>query len=204
MDEQGRSHYKLCPALGFDLGMYKVAARNKIGQTITRARILFGMTPDEPDSPEATQISDTEVLLTWKQPRYDGNSPVICYSLQYKLADDLEWKTQARNIDHEFYLLGGLEPLKSYHFRLAAKNAIGWSDQGVPSPVVTTKATGSPKIEISLAMRHLQQITDSGEEPEPEVQPTLDYKIEDDPIQWTDENAENFYDIISEISRFKV
>lgn len=179
--------------------MYKVVARNKIGQTVTRARILFGMVPDEPDSPEASQTSDTEVLLVWKQPKHDGNSPVICYSLQYKLADDLEWITQARNIDHEFYLLAGLEPLKSYHFRLAAKNAIGWSEQGVPSPVVTTKATGTPKIEISLAMRHLQQITDSGEEPEPESQMIYDYNVENEPIEWLNDNAENHYDIISEV-----
>lgn len=123
--------------------MYKVVARNKIGQTVARARVLFGMVPDAPDSPEASQISDTEILLVWKQPRHDGNSPVICYSLQYKLADDLEWTTQATNIDHEFYLLSDLGPLKSYHFRLAAKNSIGWSEQGVASTVFTTKATGN-------------------------------------------------------------
>lgn len=122
--------------------MYKVVARNKIGQTIARTRVLMGLVPDAPDSPQATQVSDTEVLLTWKQPKFDGNSPVLCYSLQYKLADDMEWTEKANNIDHEFYLVSGLEPLKTYIFRLAAKNAMGWSEQGVASEVVTTKATG--------------------------------------------------------------
>lgn len=78
-DAEGRSHYRLSPALAFDQGMYKIVARNKIGQTITRTRVVLGLVPDEPDSPEASQVSDTEVLLLWKQPKHDGNSPVICY-----------------------------------------------------------------------------------------------------------------------------
>lgn len=78
-DADGRSHYRLLPALAFDQGMYKVVARNKVGQTITRTRVVLGLVPDEPDSPEASEVSDTEVFLQWKQPKHDGNSPVICY-----------------------------------------------------------------------------------------------------------------------------
>ncbi|CAG9815907.1 unnamed protein product [Phaedon cochleariae] len=145
-DEDGRSHFRLTPALSFDQGLYKVVARNKIGQTIARTRIVLGLVPDEPDSPEASQISDDEILLT----------------LEYKLADDSEWVKKADNIDHEFYLVNGLESNKSYIFRLAAKNSIGWSDAGVPSAPIMTKPSGTPKIQLSKAMRHLQQITDSG------------------------------------------
>lgn len=181
--------------------MYKVVARNKIGQTIARTRILMGLVPDEPDSPEATQVSDTEVFLIWTQPRFDGNSPVLCYHLQYKLADDLEWIDLAKNIDHEFYLVSGLEPLKNYIFRLAAKNKIGWSDQGVPSGVISTKATGSPKVQISQAMLHLQQITDSGKEVESDIKVELDYSIEGQPIEWIQGNAQENYEYISEISK---
>lgn len=54
-----------------------------------------------------------------------------------------------------------------------------------------------------MAMRHLQQITESGEEPEPEVHMEHDYSVETEPIQWTSGNAEEHYDIISEISRYK-
>lgn len=122
--------------------MYKVVARNKVGQTIARTRIVLGQVPDEPDSPEAAEVSDTEVLLTWKQPKFDGHSTVICYRLEYKLADDTEWSKKADNIDHEFYLVSGLEPGKGYIFRLSAKNSIGWSEAGVPSSVIATKAPG--------------------------------------------------------------
>lgn len=47
--------------------------------------------PSSPDSPEASEVSDTEVLLRWKQPKDDGNSPVLCYNLQYKEAGKRKW-----------------------------------------------------------------------------------------------------------------
>uniref|UniRef100_A0A6P7G166 Obscurin isoform X7 n=1 Tax=Diabrotica virgifera virgifera TaxID=50390 RepID=A0A6P7G166_DIAVI len=202
-DADGRSHFKLTPALNFDQGLYKVVARNKIGQVVSRTRIVLGLVPDEPDSPEAQQMSDTEILLTWKQPRFDGNAAVICYSLEYKAADELDWIKKADNIDHEFYLISGLESNKSYIFRLAAKNSIGWSDPGVPSAPVTTKPSGSPKIQLSKAMLHLQQLTDSGKEVDEESKTRLDYKLESSPVEWEDSNVQQEYNFISEIARGK-
>ncbi|XP_063930937.1 obscurin isoform X4 [Zophobas morio] len=201
IDELGRSHLRFTPALAFDQGTYKVVARNKLGQTIARARIVYGSTPEEPDSPEASQVSDTEVFLTWKQPRFDGNSPVLCYSLDYKLADDVDWTTKADNIDHEFYLLRGLTPNTSYMFRLAARNAIGWSDYGVPTGLVKTKGEGAQKIHLSPAVQHLQQITDSGLPIEIEPVSYPDYATETQPIEWQDSNAQENYNLISEVSR---
>ncbi|KRT81300.1 Fibronectin domain-containing protein, partial [Oryctes borbonicus] len=200
-DEEGRSHIKFTPALSFDIGLYKVVARNKIGQTVARTRIVIGLIPDEPDSPEATQTSSTEALLTWKQPKFDGHAPVQCYSLQYKKADDTEWTEQANNIDHEFYLMTGLEPGTSYVFRLSAKNSIGWSEPGVASEVVVTKPPGAPKIQLSKAMAHLQQITDSGQEPQADPYSRPNYKTEAEPVEWTSGNAQDYYEFISEISR---
>jgi Fibronectin type III domain. len=48
--------------------------------------VVLASVPSAPDSPEAAEISDTEVLLRWKQPKDDGNSAVLCYNLQYKEA----------------------------------------------------------------------------------------------------------------------
>lgn len=202
-DEIGRSHLKLCPALSFDQGMYKVVARNKIGQTVARTRIVVGLTPDEPDSPEAAQVSDTEILLTWKQPKFDGNSPVLCYRLDYKLADDMEWTKKADNIDHEFYLMKGLQPNKTYLFRLAAKNNMGWSELGVTSAPISTKDAGVPLIQFSKAMQHLQQITDSGHEVKMEEKIYPDYAVEAKPVEWQYKNPEDEFTFISEISRWE-
>ncbi|CAH0545687.1 unnamed protein product [Brassicogethes aeneus] len=200
-DDDGRSHYKLSPALAFDQGMYKVVARNKVGQTIARTRIVLGLVPDEPDSPEATEVSDTEILLHWKPPKNDGNSTVVCYKLEYKLSDEMEWIKKADNIDHEFYLMKGLEPSRSYIFRLSAMNAIGWSDAGVPSAAIQTKIDGSSKIKLNTAMQHLQQITDGGNPVEVERNMKHVYTVETNPVEWENANIEGNYNVISEIFR---
>ncbi|XP_047985115.1 obscurin isoform X1 [Leguminivora glycinivorella] len=204
-DEEGRSTIKFEPAMHHDIGFYKVVARNKVGQTVARTRIVEATTPDAPDSPQYADISDTEVLLRWKQPKYDGNSPVICYNLQYKEGDSIEWRDVASNIDHEFYVLRDLKPNTSYQFRLASRNRIGWSDKGIPTNLVKTKESGAPKIEVTKAMRHLQQITESGQEVVlDEERPKLNYDTEENPIEW--ESSDKFterYSFISELWRGK-
>ncbi|KAK5640122.1 hypothetical protein RI129_010933 [Pyrocoelia pectoralis] len=202
-DQENRTHFKLRPALGFDVGMYRIVARNKVGQTIARTRIVYGTVPDAPDSPEATQISDDEILLTWKPPKSDGNSHVLCYSLEYKLAEDTDWIKKADNIDHEFYLMSALQQDTKYMFRLAAKNGVGWSEKGVTSAAISTSRVGSPKIRLTTAMKHLQQITDSGQPIEEEIMQRPDYKLEMSPVDWTNGNAIDHYEVISEISRGK-
>ncbi|XP_060806138.1 obscurin isoform X2 [Amyelois transitella] len=204
-DEDGRSTLKFEPAMHHDIGYYKVVARNKVGQTVARTRIVEATTPDAPDSPAAAEVSDTEVLLRWKQPKYDGNSPVVCYSLQYKAGDSVEWITAAENIDHEFFLVKNLNPDTSYQFRLLSRNRIGWSDKGIPTQLVKTKNTGAPKIEMTKAMKHLQQITESGQEIVlDEDRPKLDYGTEEKPIEWDTSDAfTERYSFISELWRGK-
>ncbi|XP_026319349.1 obscurin isoform X2 [Hyposmocoma kahamanoa] len=204
-DEEGRSSLKFDPAMHHDVGYYKVVARNSVGQTVARTRVVEATNPDAPDSPTASEVSDTEVLLRWKQPKYDGNSPVICYSLQYKEGDSIEWKDVANNIDHEFYLVGNLRPDTSYQFRLSSRNRIGWSDKGVPTNLIKTKESGAPKIQVTKAMRHLQQITESGQEVIlDEEKPKLNYATENSPIDWdSSDNLQQRYSFISELWRGK-
>lgn len=204
-DEDGRSIVKFDPANQYDVGIYKAVARNKIGQTVARARVVCAELPDAPDSPEAMKISDTEVLLKWKQPRCDGHSPVICYSLQYKKASSSEWIDVADNIDHEFYLVRGLEEKTNYQFRLGSRNRIGWSDMGIPRPI-TTEVAGVPKIQMTKAMQHLQQLTESGQPVslEDRSHNEIDYHLERQSFDWsTEAKLQDRYSFISEISRGK-
>lgn len=204
-DKEGRSILKLNPALHHDVGIYKVVARNKVGQTVTRTRVVQAAVPDSPDSPTATEVSDTEVLLRWKQPKDDGNSPVLCYNLQYKEADSTDWLDVASNIDHEFFVVKELRPNVSYQFRLAARNKIGWSEKGIPTKLIKTKEDGAPKIQVTRAMRHLQQLTETGEEVVlEEDKPKLDYSTEENPLEWsTDSDLTSKYSFISELSKGK-
>lgn len=203
-DDDGRSIVKFDPASHYDVGIYKAVARNKSGQTVARARVVYAALPDAPDSPEIAKVADTEVLLRWKQPRDDGHSAVLCYSLQYKKASDDHWTDVANNIDHEFYLVRGLEEQTSYQFRLASRNRIGWSDMGIPRPA-TTGIAGTAKIQISKAMQHLQQITESGQTVSAEDDHhAVQYALEREQFDWQLEgNLQDKYSFISEISRGK-
>lgn len=107
------------------------------------------------------------------------------------------------NIDHEFYLVRDLKPNTSYDFRLAARNRIGWSDKGIPAHVIKTREKNVPKVQVTRAMKHLQQLTESGQEIiEDENNPHFDYTIEDNPITWSTEGQlTSKYSFISELSR---
>lgn len=203
-DEDGRSIVRFGPATRYEVGIYKAVARNKVGQTLARARVVHAELPNAPDSPEPSKVSDTEVLLRWKQPRDDGHSSVLCYALQFKKAHDDRWTDVADNIDHEFYLVRGLDEKTSYQFRLASRNRIGWSEMGIPKPVTTVEG-GAPKIQITKAMAHLQQITDSGAEiMHDEHEHHIDYHLEKVAVDWSrDGKLQDKYSFISEIARGK-
>lgn len=113
----------------------------------------------------------------------------------------MEWVKKADNIDHEFYLVTGLEANQPYIFRLAARNAIGWSDPGVPTAPVLTKSPGSEKIQLSKAMAHLQAIMDSGREVEEEKPFKNNYQVETEPVEWEHSSIQEHYNFISELSR---
>ncbi|KAI4489747.1 hypothetical protein M0804_003929 [Polistes exclamans] len=201
-DKDGRSILSFNPVKEHDAGIYKVVARNSLGQTVARTRMLIALVPTGPDSPEATEVSDTQILLRWKQPKYDGNSAVLCYNLQYKEADSITWIDIGFNIDHEFYLVRDLKPDVCYIFRLAARNRIGWSEKGIPSKVIKTRPPGVPQIQITSAMRHLQELTESGQEIVlEEDKPHIDYSLEEHPVEWSTETLTNKYSFISELCR---
>nr|CAD7588174.1 unnamed protein product [Timema genevievae] len=196
-DEAGRSILRFEPAIQMDVGIYKVVARNKVGQTHARARLVLASTPGSPDSPEASEISDTEVLLRWKQPT------------PQKTRDDdhaqnkVDWNDVANNIDHEFYVVRDLRPNVDHQFRLSTRNSIGWSEKGITTPLIKTKETGAPKVQVTRAMKHLQQMTESGGEiTADEPISRLDYSVETSPIQWISEGQlTEKYSFVSELAR---
>lgn len=51
-DDVGRSILTFSPTKEHDIGIYKVVARNPIGQTAVRTRMLLATVPCGPDSPE--------------------------------------------------------------------------------------------------------------------------------------------------------
>lgn len=64
---------------------YKILHEYRIKKLLILAfRLVPASEPCPPEAPEIADYSDTEVLLKWKQLKDDGNSPVLCYGLQYQ------------------------------------------------------------------------------------------------------------------------
>lgn len=61
--------------------------------------------------------------------------------------------------------------------------------------------TGTPKVQMTNAMSHLQQMTDSGREVEEESTFDCNYNLENQPIEWEKSNAQEQYNFISELHR---
>lgn len=204
-DKDGRNILQFNQTTIEDVGIYKAVARNIINQTTARCRVIIATRPNPPDFINIVACSDTEVLLRWKQPRYDGNSSVLCYSLQYRREDEQAFHDIADNIDHEFYLVHDLQPKGAYVFRIAARNKIGWSECATQSDVAVLQDIGAQKIKITKTMKHLQQVTESGQAVIlEEHKHKVDYRLEKDILEWySDESYAERYNFVSEIARGK-
>lgn len=189
----------------FDVGQYKVVARNTLGQVTHRFRLVHGHIPGPCDCPEVPTTSDTEVMVRWRPPIIDGGHPIQCYHLQRKPQGETEWETIHDRIIHEFYLVRGLAEDSLHQFRVAAKNFKGWGEFSVSTPAVRTASNGTVKVKTNKSMQYLQQMTESGKTP-PEFEPRpLDYTRELDPVKLkTGENAElqvRKYQYVAEVAR---
>merc|ERR1712012_340121 len=66
--EDGWSHLTLDPAMPSDAGLYRVVARNPLGQTSCSVRVVLGDISGPPDSPSIEAMTDTDILLSWQTP----------------------------------------------------------------------------------------------------------------------------------------
>ncbi|XP_043203260.1 obscurin-like isoform X2 [Amphibalanus amphitrite] len=199
----GRSILRLQPAMDFDQGVYKVICRNNVGQTVAKCRLYLGYDPGTCDLPDVADYTDTEVLLRWKVPTDTGYSPILAYGLQAKQLIEHQWTDIAENIGHEFYLVKDLKPESNYHFRLKARNKLGWGPYSVPTPTVRTRGAGWPKrLELGKLESLLMQMTELGQEPaDLEARPDLDYEAEQSPVTLTEGSPEQAYTFLAEIHR---
>ncbi|XP_013790502.2 obscurin-like [Limulus polyphemus] len=199
----GRCELHLKPGKAYDVGVYKCIARNLLGSVTCRARLKIGGVPGRPDAPDVEQSSDTEILLVWCPPKNEGNSPTLCYCLEYKQPDESTWTKVSDKIDHEFYVVRDLSSSTIYHFRMAAKNRFGWSESSLPSEQTSTLASGAPKVKITKARKYRQEMTERGHEIEMNEFDVsdLDYNIEQNPIPMIDRDPMEMYNFVAEIAR---
>ncbi|XP_076362329.1 protein Obscurin-like isoform X2 [Tachypleus tridentatus] len=199
----GRCELHLKPGKVYDVGVYKCIARNLLGSVTCRARLKIGGVPGRPDAPDVEQSSDTEILLVWYSPKNEGNSPTLCYCLEYKQPGETTWIKVSDRIDHEFYVVRDLSCSTTYHFRITAKNRFGWSESSLPSEQTSTLALGAPKVKITKARKYRQEMTERGHEIEMNEFDVsdLDYSIEQNPVPMIERDPMEMYNFVSEIAR---
>merc|ERR1719188_516640 len=165
--EDGWSHLTLDPAMPSDAGLYKVVARNPIGQSSCSVRVVLGDISGPPDSPSVEAMTDTDILLSWQTPSVLNHSAVICYKVQMGYIDtDIDWVDLADDIKHENFVVDNLRPSHGYKFRVLARNQFGWSIPSVPSGIVMTPSSGASRAEFYDALQQIQareDIEDVGE-----------------------------------------
>ncbi|XP_013394705.1 obscurin-like [Lingula anatina] len=149
--------------------------------------------PDRPGRPAVSQVSGTEVFLIWDAPKFDGNTHIIAYKVDYRPEGEERWTTASYTID-ECALVTDLSPETEYRFRVSCLNRFGVSPYSWSSQEVTTKSAGEAPLsrekmrqckkidiqadaDLSPELRDFESARERGEVPLIERNPAEDYEF---------------------------
>ncbi|CAG5122899.1 unnamed protein product, partial [Candidula unifasciata] len=129
------SQLTLNPTTRTDSGFYTCNAKNKFGNAVLVNYLLIHEPPEPPGKVEVVNVTSRGIFVSWQTP-FDGNSPIIGYTIQYKNDTEI-WQGLLPNItvgrSQQLALLSNLLPSFRYHIRVLANNSVGYSD---PSEIV--------------------------------------------------------------------
>lgn len=107
---------------------FKVAARNSVGlgPQSDSVSIRAAEVPLQPinlvNVPEITTAY--QIGLDWDHPTYDGGSPVLDYSVSYKVTTDTDWIVYDPAVLDTQLIVTGLTPGLYYDFKVKARNIV--------------------------------------------------------------------------------
>ena len=67
------------------------------------------------------------MLLTWAVPLNDNHDPILSYKIYVRENSEEEAEEMDTGLNQTRFLVTGLQPFTTYMFRVAAKNALGFS-----------------------------------------------------------------------------
>ena len=112
---------------------FRVVAENEAG--VSQASEETGMVmakapydhPGVPGQPNITDLTKDAATLTWAPPKYDGNSPLTNYVVEYRAAGTYIWTVAnlKERVLTPLYKVQGLQEGVQYEFRVSAVNKIG-------------------------------------------------------------------------------
>ena len=105
--------------------------------------MLFYVTVDPPQAPEAPAVSDVlkdSAMVTWQPPADDGGTPVIGYHVERLSGFSPRWLQVTKDLTPQAsFQLKELVEDNTYQFRVIAVNKVGPSPPSEPSPQITAK-----------------------------------------------------------------
>ena len=138
---------------------FRIAARNRVGWSPVSKVIAatpLATIPSSPRSLRATPGSG-HVVLNWIAPSSSGGLPITDYVVQRSYNGGRTWVSLSDGQStNRYYTATGLTNGATYQFRVAARNAVGWSR---PSNVVTATPGGSTTLLLATASAPLVTTT---------------------------------------------
>lgn len=110
-----------------DTGTHTITISNKVGKDTASCRVLVVDRPSPPVGPlEFTEICPDSCTISWSPPVDDGGCPITNYVIE-RMEGGI-WTKVCSFVRNTHYDVIGLEPNKSYLFRVMAENNYGVSD----------------------------------------------------------------------------
>eukprot|EP00960_Hanusia_phi_P046429 757823-Hanusia_phi.AAC.1 len=111
--------------------------------------------PPPPSQPESSEQLSDAIILQWKPPMRNHGSEVTAYALQMRKDGEEEWQTVSEEITNLSVEVSCPEPRMVYHFRIRAKNALGWSEWSDSNMFETLPPPPpQPPLAVSAVMTH--------------------------------------------------
>ncbi|CAH1249874.1 KALRN [Branchiostoma lanceolatum] len=180
--------------LARDVGVFTCTASNKLGTVSTSCRLHAARPPGKPNPAEVMQVTSDAAVVAWEPPITGARDTLLSYILQYRkegeplwvTVGETLWVTVGTDVCEEVLLVEGLEPGKSYRFRVACGNRAGYGPFSKSSKRVQTAQEGAPikvrKVDKRVGLRRSHTIV--------ELQPATDRVMLKDSIPQKQYNFE--------------
>lgn len=119
---------------------------------LSQSYITLQYNPVVPFQPQSLEVTPgyKQLLLSWSAPSDDGGSPILDYSLEYRVVNDDNvaignW-TIAKTSTITTASIDNLDNNKRYIARVRARNAVGLGSYSTISNVVAPQANAAPRV----------------------------------------------------------
>ena len=87
---------------------------------------FLGKKPDSPSQPTVSDITATQMRVSWTPPDFDGGTPIIGYLIEYKKSSSTNWVRVSMHRSTDATIIANdLHENTQYQFRVSAENQIG-------------------------------------------------------------------------------